>query len=119
MSMPRSPKSVRLRRLVPSLMLVVAATVGSHADGQQKVPFNNGIPVAPSGLAKKPLPAKPVMYGGKEIRVTASFGVATFPHSARAREEFFPAADKALYRAKKEGRNCVRYAPPILSGKTT
>ena len=63
--------------------------------------------------------AKPVMYGGKEIRVTASFGVATFPHSARAREEFFPAADKALYRAKKEGRNCVRYAPPILSGKTT
>ena len=63
--------------------------------------------------------ARPVMYAGREIRVTASFGVATFPHSARAREDFFPAADQALYRAKREGRNCVRYAPPILSSKTT
>ena len=70
---PRLPKSVRLRRLVPPLMLIVAATVGPQAGGQQKVPFNNGIPVAPTGLAKKPLPAKPVMYDtaeGQNIKVS-------------------------------------------------
>ena len=85
MSMPpRSPKSVRLRRLVPPLMLVVAATIGSQTGGQQKVPFNNGIPVAPSGLAKKALPAKPVMYDtaeGQNIKVSVVTNKLEFPWS--------------------------------------
>jgi len=65
-------------------MLVVAATVGSQAGGQQKVPFNNGIPVAPSGLAKKPLPAKPVMYDtaeGQNIKVSVVTNKLEFPWS--------------------------------------
>ena len=81
---PRLPKSVRLRRLVPPLMLIVVATVGSQAGGQQKVPFNNGIPVAPSGLAKKPLPAKPVMYDtaeGQNIKVSVVTNKLEFPWS--------------------------------------
>jgi len=52
---------------------------------------------------------------GREISVTASFGVASYPESAHARDAVFPAADRALYKAKHDGRNCVRYAPPISS----
>jgi glucose/arabinose dehydrogenase len=82
--LPRSPKPVRVRRLVPSLILVVAATVGSQAGGQQKVPFNNGIPVAPTGLAKRPLPTKPVLYDtaeGQNIKVSVVTNKLEFPWS--------------------------------------
>ena len=37
-------------------------------------------------------------------RVTISLGVARY---AGSRKEFFDAADRALYRAKAEGKNCV------------
>jgi diguanylate cyclase (GGDEF)-like protein len=40
-------------------------------------------------------------------RVTASFGVATYPVHAQDGEALFWAADKALYRAKQYGRNRV------------
>jgi diguanylate cyclase (GGDEF)-like protein len=40
-------------------------------------------------------------------RVTASFGVATYPVHAQDGEALFWAADKALYRAKQHGRNRV------------
>jgi PleD family two-component response regulator len=51
--------------------------------------------------------------------VTASFGVAAYPESVRSREALFPAADKALYSAKGEGRNCVRSAPAVSFPRTT
>lgn len=40
-------------------------------------------------------------------RVTLSFGVAAFPENGSSREELLAAADKALYAAKRSGRNCV------------
>jgi len=43
-------------------------------------------------------------------RVTASLGVATFPTHVQARDLLVTAADRALYRAKREGRNRVRTA---------
>jgi glucose/arabinose dehydrogenase len=46
--------------------------VAVFAFAQQKVPFANGIPVAPQGLAGKKLPLKPVIYQtgeGQTIRV--------------------------------------------------
>jgi len=55
------------RRLVCFLALL--ATSGS---GQQKVPFKNNVPVAPTGLAARPLPDKPVEFDtaeGQKIRV--------------------------------------------------
>jgi diguanylate cyclase (GGDEF)-like protein len=41
------------------------------------------------------------------LRVTASLGVATFPDHASSAEQLFGQGDKALYDAKKRGRNRV------------
>ncbi|MFZ1866808.1 MAG: diguanylate cyclase, partial [Polyangiales bacterium] len=41
------------------------------------------------------------------LRVTASLGVATFPDHARDAEQLFAQGDKALYDAKRRGRNQV------------
>jgi diguanylate cyclase (GGDEF)-like protein len=57
--------------------------------------------------------ARTLRCDGREVAVTASFGVASFPECAHAGESFFPAADRALYKAKSDGRNCVRAAPVI------
>jgi len=45
--------------------------------------------------------------GGAPIRLTISIGVATFPDHSRDREGLLDVADKAMYRAKSKGRNCV------------
>ncbi|MEO9019314.1 MAG: sensor domain-containing diguanylate cyclase [Gemmatimonadaceae bacterium] len=50
---------------------------------------------------------KPIIAGGREIPVTISLGVATYPEGARDRDELFSTADRALYGAKKAGRNQV------------
>lgn len=42
--------------------------------------------------------------------LSASIGVATYPVHARTAKDLIQAADLALYRAKREGRNCVRVA---------
>jgi diguanylate cyclase (GGDEF)-like protein len=44
------------------------------------------------------------------LRLTISIGVATYPRHGDAREPIFDAADKAMYRAKSEGRNRVTSA---------
>src|SRR6266852_1426908 len=53
------------------LVLLLLATIGF---GQQKFPFQNNIPVAPTGLAARPLSDKPVEFDtaeGQKIRVVA------------------------------------------------
>ena len=57
--------------------------------------------------------SRTISVGEHLVHVTASFGVASYPDAARTGDELFPAADKALYVAKREGRNCVRYAKPL------
>ncbi|MFA0750115.1 MAG: hypothetical protein SLRJCFUN_000518 [Candidatus Fervidibacter sp.] len=44
------------------------------------------------------------------IPLTVSIGVAVFPEHGQNESELVAAADAALYRAKEEGRNCVRVA---------
>jgi diguanylate cyclase (GGDEF)-like protein len=44
------------------------------------------------------------------ISITASIGVAMYPDDARVAHDLFAAADAALYRAKRGGRNLVRVA---------
>jgi len=47
-------------------------------------------------------------YGASEIgEITVSIGVATFPEDAKTAKDLIALADKALYRAKHEGRNRV------------
>ena len=53
--------------------------------------------------------------GGAPIRLTISIGVATFPDHARDREGLLDVADKAMYRAKSKGRNCVCSAEELES----
>jgi diguanylate cyclase (GGDEF)-like protein len=42
--------------------------------------------------------------------VSASFGVASVPHTSGGTSDLIPMADAALYKAKQAGRNCVRSA---------
>ena len=56
-----------------------------------------------------------VRHEGQRVRLTVSIGIAT-----RQRGEDSPAAaiaraDKALYAAKRQGRNCVQVAPAVFS----
>ncbi|MEK7703444.1 MAG: GGDEF domain-containing protein [Myxococcota bacterium] len=44
---------------------------------------------------------------GKQLRVTASIGVATYPGDAPDQESLIEAADQAMYRGKRAGRNIV------------
>ncbi len=53
-------------------------------------------------LAARPMSTQP----GGLVAVTASFGVAAFP-DAPTPAALFAAADEALYRAKRAGKNCV------------
>jgi diguanylate cyclase (GGDEF)-like protein len=46
--------------------------------------------------------------GGKRIHVTMSFGVAVFPADASGKQLLIERADKALYEAKRDGRNRVK-----------
>ena len=69
-----------VRRLAPILL---AAALGSGlAFAQQKVPFQGGIPVAPKGLANRPLPKLPMELDtaeGQRIRVSAVTTALEFP----------------------------------------
>lgn len=60
--------------------------------------------------------ATPVTFGTTTIAVTASFGVATFPHNAKTGDALISAADKALYAAKMAGRNQVAVSSSFADG---
>ena len=52
----------------------------------------------------------PLLAANGEVRVTASFGVAAVPESADDPQALIAAADEALYRAKRAGKNRVARA---------
>ncbi len=47
---------------------------------------------------------------GQEVRLTASFGVSTFPDHGQTREELIQRADQAMYLVKERGKNGVALA---------
>jgi diguanylate cyclase (GGDEF)-like protein len=50
--------------------------------------------------------------GGRnlKLKLTASFGVASFPANAQSPQQLIAAADTAMYEAKAARKNCVRFA---------
>jgi diguanylate cyclase (GGDEF)-like protein len=62
-------------------------------------------------IARKLLTAvmRPVMLRGQECRVTASIGVALYPENGHDEQTLTRNADMAMYLAKDEGKNDVRF----------
>lgn len=60
-----------------------------------------------------------VFEAGREgtLRLTISIGVATCPEHGETREPLLDAADKAMYRAKSQGRNRVSSASDLVEAK--
>lgn len=48
-----------------------------------------------------------IPYKNKKLSVTLSFGVASFPDHSQEAEDIVIKADKALYKSKRSGRNCI------------
>ena len=63
-------------------------------------------------MLRASLAAHPVSHNGIQLHVTASFGVAEFGNPANNATRLIRLADKALYRAKNEGRNRVEAHDP-------
>ena len=63
------------------------------------------------GVAQKILMvmAAPFDIGGREIRVTCSIGIASYPKDGEDRQTLLKNADAAMYRAKELGRNNIQY----------
>lgn len=59
-----------------------------------------------------------VVYGGSEIRITASFGITLIDPDVSV-EQSVQRADKALYAAKCSGRNCTRIWDPSMDVEDT
>jgi aldose sugar dehydrogenase len=71
-----------MRNCLAALLALVLFSLAGSA--QQQVPFRNNIPVAPTGLAQRPLPEKPVEYDtaeGQRIRVVVAAKGLTYPWS--------------------------------------
>lgn len=56
---------------------------------------------------RRDLEAQPFEGNGRELRITGSFGVATFPQDATTAQQLIRIADQRLYQAKNAGRNRV------------
>tara|TARA_R110002096_G_scaffold42143_3_gene113545 strand:- start:23393 stop:24709 length:1317 start_codon:yes stop_codon:yes gene_type:complete len=54
----------------------------------------------------------PIMVGDLELRVGASGGLAVFPYAAENIDSLVRCADKAMYKAKAKGRNCLHVFRP-------
>jgi diguanylate cyclase (GGDEF)-like protein len=61
-------------------------------------------------LLRKEIADNPVAWNGGELPISASFGVTTALENELDTPIVIARADSALYRAKSEGRNCVRMA---------
>ncbi len=60
---------------------------------------------------REAISGKPFVFDGVEVNVTVSQGVAEAAPNERT-DHLLARADRALYQAKRDGRNCVRLAEP-------
>lgn len=54
--------------------------------------------------------AEPIRVNGAEVVISASLGIAVYPHDGETPMELEMAADRAMYAAKQAGRNTFRFA---------
>lgn len=59
---------------------------------------------------RRAIELRPIRVSGHDVSVSASFGVAIYPATVTSRDDLVTAAGRALYQAKRDGRNCVRCA---------
>lgn len=60
--------------------------------------------------------APPVRVAEQELAITASMGISVFPGEGEGADELLRSADRAMYRAKRAGRNTYSLNPPGLEG---
>ena len=93
---------------------VRAGDLACRWGGEEFVLLLNG--AAPAGAVERAerlrnaFKERRVAIGASEVSATISVGVASYPEHAATVKELLRAADDALYRAKREGRDCVRVA---------
>ena len=58
--------------------------------------------------------AKPMNIAGRDLRVTASIGVASYPRDGGDVSTLIRMADVAMYRSKELGRNTVQLYTPDM-----
>ena len=56
---------------------------------------------------RKKIQDMPLIFDGKKIKISVSGGIATFPQDAVEANKLIHCADRALYRAKAEGKNRI------------
>jgi glucose/arabinose dehydrogenase len=69
---------------IPLALALIALAGSQLGAGQQAVPFQGGIPVAPGGLVKRPLPDTPMEFDtaeGEKIRVVVVSKALSYPSS--------------------------------------
>lgn len=85
MKMVRISTRPACARLAAAVSVLACSALGaSAASAQQAVPFRMGIPVAPEGLADRPLPEGPMEFAtaeGQDIRVVVVTKALEYPYS--------------------------------------
>jgi diguanylate cyclase (GGDEF)-like protein len=92
-----------------------AGDVVARYGGEEFVVLCPGADISAAGALAESLREALEQYDGPPAKFTASFGVAAFPASAADPGELVRTADKALYTAKRGGRNRVEYAAPPVT----
>ncbi len=70
-------------------------------------PFDHRLPYTLAERLVRSVTMPIELEDGTEVSVSASCGIATFPESTESTTDLVIAADKAMYEAKRSGRNCV------------
>ena len=93
-------------------MVLRASDVKCRYGGEEFIVLLPDTPLAGAARVadnlRRDFAAHPVLWQGSIINVTASFGITTIIGGESDAAGMIARADAALYRAKQEGRNCVR-----------
>jgi predicted signal transduction protein with EAL and GGDEF domain len=61
--------------------------------------------------------SEPITVGGRELFITPSIGIATYPADGKDVETLIKNADAAMYKAKEEGRNCIQFYSAAINDR--